>query len=146
MDEPKVVACVMFISDHQTAKVAEPSKQALHLPAPFVATQWASVLRLGSLAVALMGRNHLYPPLPKSYVQRVGVIRAVANESVRQFIHQHLIQSVFYKSDLVRRSALGVYGDRKTKAVCHCHELRALAPLVFPTCCPLFWQIRMSRL
>lgn len=128
----------MFISDYQTAKVSQPGKQTLHLPASLVATQWSSVLRLGSLTVALMWRNHLYPTLPENCVQRVRVIRSVADKSVRQFVYQHLPQSVLYESDLVRRSALGVYGDRKTRAVCHCHELRALAPLGFSNLFPPF--------
>jgi hypothetical protein len=33
------------------------------------------------------------------------------------------------KSDFMRLSTFRVNGDRKTKAVCHCHEFRTLAPL-----------------
>jgi hypothetical protein len=33
------------------------------------------------------------------------------------------------KPDFMRRSILRVDGERKTRAVCHCHELRTLAPL-----------------
>ena len=33
------------------------------------------------------------------------------------------------RRDLVRRSRGGTSGERKTKTVCHCHELRTFAPL-----------------
>jgi hypothetical protein len=34
-----------------------------------------------------------------------------------------------HKGDFMRRSTCNVNGERKTKAVCHGHDLRTLAPL-----------------
>jgi hypothetical protein len=40
----------------------------------------------------------------------------------------------------MRRSRRRVDGDRKTSRVCHCHELRTLAPLGLSDFAPLFWR------
>ena len=138
MDQSQVVFRMIFISDHQPTEIAQPGKQTLHLPASFVATQRSSILCLWFLAVASVRRNHLYAMLSKRCVQRIRVIGAVSDESVRQFVHQYVFQCGFYEFDLVRRSAFGVYGDRKTRAVCHCHELRTLAPLGLSNLSPPF--------
>ena len=48
-----------FISDYQAAKVAEVGEQALYLPTPFIASEFATILSFGLSTIAAMGRNQL---------------------------------------------------------------------------------------
>jgi len=76
-----------------------------------------------------MRRYHLYSKLQQLLAKSITVIGAVAHQSFRLLAGQTLNESLSHKSDLMRRSRLRVDGDRKTRSVCHCYELRAFAPL-----------------
>jgi len=69
-----------FVAGNQSAEPLQPSKQALHDPAAFVAAQSSAVLRLA--AVLALGRDHFDAVfLVKMPIQRVGIIRLVAGNS-----------------------------------------------------------------
>ncbi len=76
-----------------------------------------------------MRRNQLYALLSQFFIKRVRVIRFVANQPLWGIVGKTFDESLPDKSDFMRRSILRVNGERKTRAVCHCHELRTLAPL-----------------
>jgi hypothetical protein len=76
-----------------------------------------------------MRRNHLDPLLSEFFIQRVRVLSLIANQSLRSFIGKNLSESFSDQGDFMRRSRRRVDGERKTRAVCHRHELRAFAPL-----------------
>lgn len=57
MNKAEVALDAAFQSGNEAAKVVEPSEQPLHVPAPFVAAQRASVLRLSR--VVAVGRDQL---------------------------------------------------------------------------------------
>lgn len=120
---------MVLVAHSQSAKVAQPGEQPLHLPAALVSAQRAAILRLGSPPVPAMRGNHLNALLPQGFIQLVRVKGSITDYPLRQLLHGTTLKCSLYQSHLVRRSAGGVCGDRKTSAVCHCHELRALAPL-----------------
>ena len=129
MDEAQVVRIMIFISRQNTPVVLQPRKQPLDLPPPLVASQLPPVLCIRFLPVLLVRRYHLNADCLKVGIQRVGVIRLIADQSFGLLVGKALNESLSDKGDFMRRSRSRVDGERKTKAVCHCHELRTLAPL-----------------
>lgn len=120
----------MIIEPNQnTTKILQPGKQAFNFPTSFVAAQNSAVLRFLTLAIGFMRLNQLDVEFSQLFVERVGVIRLIADYSFWSLINETLANSRFDKSDFVRRSTRCVNGERKTKAICHCYELRAFAAL-----------------
>ena len=81
MYEAERVRGMVFIPDDQPTKVAQPGKEPLHLPAPFVPAQGAAILGFRFFAIAPVRSNHGDPQPSERSIKRVGVIRAVADES-----------------------------------------------------------------
>ncbi len=125
---------MIFITHHNSPEVLQPRKQSLDLPPPFVPAKFSAVLRFRSLAIGFVRRNQLNSKFFQLLVQRVGIIRFVTDHLFRSLIGEALADRSFDKFDLVWRSRSRVNGERKTKAVCHCHELRTFAPLGFSDC------------
>src|SRR5215475_8398819 len=120
---------MVLISNNQTTEVLQPGEQPFHFVTSAVSPQRTSVLCSGLFPVASMGRDHFNPGRRQLSVQRVTVIRLVSDQSFRELIDESFEESVCDKGDFMRRSRRCVYGERKTIAVCHCHELRTFAPL-----------------
>src|SRR5688572_4755938 len=114
-----------------SSKVLQPGKQTLNLPASFVSPQDSPILRGRFLAVGFVRCNHLNSLLLQTCIERVTIIRSVTNQSFGHFFDEPLIQSVFHQRHFMRRSTSNGYGERKTSAICHCHELCTFAPLGF---------------
>jgi hypothetical protein len=120
----------MKVKAHRNpTEVLEPCKQPLYLPPALVTPERSAVLRRGFLSVGFVRRNHLNTLLGQFFIQRVGVISLVANQSLRPFQDKNLSESCLDKGDFMRRSGRRVDGERKTIAVCQRHELRTFAPL-----------------
>lgn len=120
---------MILIAHHNPPKILQPCKQAFDFPAPFVPPQFSLVLRFRSFAVRLVRRNQFDVEFFQLLVQRVGIISFIADHLARSLVGESLADTSLDKSNFVRRSRFRVDGERKTKAVCHCHELRTLAPL-----------------
>ena len=132
-DEAEVVLGVAFVAGVDAAKILEPGEQALDLPAPAVAPEHAAVLGLGSLAVAAVRCDQLDPPLlPEPRVERITVISSVANKAIGCSSDKTRIEGLFDERDFMRRSTRNPGGDRKTMAVCNCHDLGPLPALGLP--------------
>ena len=131
MDKAQVVVIVIFISHQNPPEILQPRKQPFNFPAPLVAPQFSSVLRFRLLPIALVRRNHLNRERRQFLIQRIRVIGFVADQAFGLLIGEALNESFADKGDFMRRSRCRVDGDRKTSAVCHCHELRTFAPLGF---------------
>ncbi len=139
---------MVFVTNHNSTKVLQPGKQPFNLPASFISAKFSPVLCFGSLAIRLMRRNQLDTAISSQLIiKRVRIIRLIANQTLRLRVGKSLKQSFSDKSDFMRRSRIGVDGDRKTKAVCHCHELRAFAPLGFSNfAAPFFATINVPSI
>ena len=129
MDEAKVVRIMIFIAHQNPPVVLQPRKQPLYFPPPFIPPEFTPVLCRCFYPVSFMRRDHLDTYFCQFLVQRVRVIRLVANQPFGLVIDKALDESFSDKGDLMRRSRRRVDGDRKTSAVCHCQQLRTLAPL-----------------
>ena len=129
MDEAQVVEHMALVTHDQPPKVAEPGEEPLDLPTPPLLMQRAPILRLGLRAAPTMRCDHLDTQLCQGCIQRVGIVGPVADQAAGQGVYKAGVERGGDEADLVRRSRGGTSGERKTKAVCHCHELRAFAPL-----------------
>lgn len=120
---------MIIVPNQQPPEIAQPGKEALNFPSPAVTTESPPVLSRRFLAGQPMRSNQFHSPVFQAVVQRIGVISLVANQPSRFGLHKASFHSGFHKGRFVRGSARYATGDRKTRAVCHCHELRAFAPL-----------------
>ena len=118
-----------LIPHWQPSEVAQPSKQALYFPAAFVTSKLAPILRARFASIASMWRDHFNALSRQLFIERVTVIGSVSNQSLGQLRHKTGSQGGFNKGHFMRASTCDAYGDRKTSAVCHCHDLRTFAPL-----------------
>ena len=62
-------------------------------------------------------------------VETITVVGAIADQKGRLSSNMAVGESILDKGDFMRASRRRVDGDWKTSTVCHCHELRTLAPL-----------------
>src|SRR5579885_1507003 len=129
MNETQIIQGVALIADHQAPEIAQPGEETLNFPSPSVPAQRAAILRLRALPVAAMGSDHLDAQPCQRHVEWVGVVRAASDEPLRHLRYEAGIEGGGDKGNLMRRSRGGTDGERKTSAVCHCHELRTFAPL-----------------
>src|SRR5580658_8179266 len=131
MHESLKVSGTILIADHQSAKVEQPSKEALHFPASFIATQGPTVLG-ARVPVGSVGRDHFRPKLLHHLlIQTVAVVGFVPDQSFGHIGHHAFFQRGLDQLHFSRRSAFCPQGERKTMAVCNAHDLGALAALGF---------------
>jgi hypothetical protein len=138
VNEAEIILIMKVEASRNPTELLQPREQPLELPAAFVTAQHSAVLRCCFLPIRLVRRNHLETLLSQLFVERVGVISLISNQPLREFRGQTLKESICDKSDFMRRSTLRVDGAWKTSRVCHCHELRACAPLRLSHFCAPF--------
>jgi hypothetical protein len=122
-------------------KVLQPGKEAFDLPALAIAPQGSAILSDWLLAVGFMRCDQFDALFAQSLIQRITVIGSITNQSLRTLLRKTVLQCSFDQSDFMRRSTFNGYGDRKTSAICHCHELCTLAPLGFSHPAPPFFAM-----
>jgi hypothetical protein len=128
------------VANDQSAKVAEPCKGSFHFPATAVAAQRSTVLSARLAAIPAMRCNQLDPSGRQPLAQRIAVVGAVGNDTLRFLPWPSAAMSpgyvdrrerFFREPDLVGRCRVKLLSQRNTLAVDHHHPLRALAPLGF---------------
>src|ERR1035438_648935 len=122
------------MSRQDATKVLQPGEQPLDFPAPLVAAQCPTVLRDRADSFGAMWGNHCDPLLRKLGIEFIAIVRLVTDQSVRGIGDKPAFNSILDKGDFMWRSRCNVYGDRKTMAVCHSHDLRTFAPLGLSHC------------
>ena len=120
---------MIFVSHHESAKVLQPGKQSFDLPASAVATQYAPILGRWPRSILPVRGDELNALFRERRVQRIAVVGKIPDQSFGRIVGEALLDSVLSKGDFMRTSRRRVDGDRSASAVCHCHELRTLAPL-----------------
>jgi hypothetical protein len=124
-----------------------PSKQAFNTPPFRVSTQGSAVLGFGFHSIKSMRRNYFDTILLKFMIERIRVIRSITDESLGSSLKEATLESLSNKGDFMWRSRRNVYGDRNTRAVCHCHELSPLTPLGFSdTGAPFFATTKVASI
>ena len=123
----KVVA-VTFPPHQQSAEVLQPREQPLDFPPAFVTPEFSPVLAVPSGAITTMRCDQLDSVLLGESINHcVAVISLIANQSFRLVGHEAVLDRSLHQFLLMRRSARNPEGDRKTMAVCDCHELAPFA-------------------
>jgi hypothetical protein len=120
----------VFPAYGKSAAVLEPREETFYLPASAIATE--SILGM-VLSVATMGSAHLHSSLGQFPIEPVEIIGVVPDEASQGFGDDDLCQGLLDQGYLVRRSRFCTNGDRKTTAICHCHDLGPFATLGLPT-------------
>lgn len=114
-----------------SSEILQPGKQSFNLPASHVTTQWASILSSRLFAVGLVRSDQLDALLVQPLIQGIAIVGSVSDQSLGLFLRKPLVQSFFHQGYFMWRSTSNGYGERKTSAICHCHELCTFAPLGF---------------
>src|SRR5271170_6703639 len=131
-----------------TTIIMEPSKQTLDFPATTVAAQHAAILGDGFAAVPAVRRDQFHAQMfAHPLIQRIAVIGFVADQSLRCFAQESSLERGFDESGFIRRSADHVHGDRKTMAVCDCHDFAAFAAFCrADTRAPFFAELKLASM
>ncbi len=90
---------MIFITHNNSPKVLQPRKQAFNLPSPFVAAKASAVLRFRAFAVRFVRRNQFNVEFFQLFIQRVGIIRLVADYLSRSLVGESFCQSLLDKFD-----------------------------------------------
>jgi hypothetical protein len=123
----KIIA-MTFPTYDQAPEVLQPCEEPLDLPSAFVAPKFSPVLAVGSCAIATMRRDQFDSVLlGQKIIQCVAVIAPIRNQSLRLLGDKAVLEGGLDQLLLMRRSARNPQGDRKTMAVCDCHELAPFA-------------------
>ena len=124
--EAEKVVDVVFPSHDQTAKLVHPGKQPFYFPAPAITAQRATVLGLAP-ALPIRGNQFNAVLVGKLFVERVRVVRFVADEAGGELVEEASPKNLFHKLALGWRSAVDRYGERKTVTSGDSDDLRTLA-------------------
>src|ERR1700687_2044973 len=148
LNHPEEILWVVFPANDDTTKVMKPSEQALDLPTAAISTQATPVLRCGGYAHNFVRRDELHTvALLDALVQRIAVVSAVTNHSLGSFLEEALLERRFNEFCFMRRSAGHVHGERKTMAVCDCHDFAAFTTLCrADTRAPFFAPLKLASM
>ena len=117
-----------FPTCQQAPEVLQPCENPLDFPAAFVAPEFSPILAMRSCAITTVRCDQLDSVvLGKPIHHRVAVIPLIADQSFGLVGHEAVLERSLDKLLLMRRSAPNPEGDRKTMAVCVCHELAPFA-------------------
>ena len=122
MQEACEIGGVPLVPRHEAPRVLKPGEEPLHFPAPLIAAEWAPILREID-AIGPVRRDELDPTRRKGPVQAVAVIGPVADEASWIIGQKAGVQRLGDESGFVRGRRGDGNGDRKTSAVCDCHDL-----------------------
>jgi len=118
---------VTFIARDQPAEVLQPSEEALDLPATAVAAELPTILRFP--AAASVGRDQFDVALGgQARIQPIRIVRLVANQPRRRVGEELRVEGLLDEPDFGGACTCDSNGERKTTAVCDCHDLGPLAP------------------
>ncbi len=117
-----------FPTHNQTPEVLQPGEESLDFPPASVTPEFSPVLAVPSGAVTTVRRDQLDSVLlGKKSTHRIAVIPLIGNQSLRLLGHEPVLDRSLDELLLMRRSTRDPQGDRKTMAVCDCHELGPFA-------------------
>ncbi len=148
LNHPEEILWVVFPANDDATKVMKPREQTLDLPATTVTAQAATVLSCRGHAHKFVRRDELHTvTFLDALVQRIAVVSAVTNHSLGSFPEEALLERRFNEFCFMRRSAGHVHGERKTMAVCDCHDFAAFAALCrADTRAPFFAPLKLASM
>src|SRR5271167_407823 len=139
---------VVLPTNDDATVIMEPSKQTLDFPATTVAPQHAAILRCGSDSLRVVRRDHLHAEaLADLRIQWIAVVGAVTDQPLGSFDEEASLDGGFDEFGFMRRSAGHVHGERKTMAVCDCHDFAAFAAFCrADTRAPFFAELKLASI
>jgi hypothetical protein len=148
LNHPEEILWVVFPANDDAAKVVKPREQALDLPATPVATQYPTILRCFSAARGVVWSNQLHTKTFANLgVQWIAVVGAVTDQTLGSLGEEASLDGGFDESCFMRRSAGHVHGERKTMAVCDCHDFAAFAAFCrADTRAPFFAELKLASM
>ena len=140
LDKAQEVDRMIFVPSHDPTEVIEPREESLYLPSAPVSSKRAPILAVGlPVGSADVGCDELDASLlGKPPVERIAVVGLVADQPFRPLFEEGAVEGSLDEGDFVGRSAFDANGDRKTRAVCNCHDLGLLTALGRPDAEPPF--------
>jgi hypothetical protein len=126
LDEAEEVLGLALVAVHEPPASHHPGEQPLDVPAATVAPELAEILRLPPPA-RMMRRDHLDTHRRELRVERVAVVGGVADELLGELLDEARLQRFDDELLLISLTTRNPNGDRKARAVCHCHDLGRLA-------------------
>jgi hypothetical protein len=148
LNHAEEILWVVLPASDDTTIIMEPSKQTFDFPATTIAVQGAAVLGDGSAAVPSVRRDQFYLEMfAHALIQRIAVLGFIADQSLRDFAEESALERGFDECGFIRRSADHVHGDRKTMAVCDCHDFAAFAAFCrADTRAPFFAELKLASM
>src|ERR1700693_5159843 len=142
------VGFVIFPAGDQSAKVVEPSEEALDFPTMAVATQFATVLSALAAAIVLVRGNESDAIfLPEALIERIAVVGAVADHPFWFGSRETLRDGRFDEFSFIKRSAGDAAGDRKTMAVCDRHDFTSFSSASrADSSAPFFAELKLASM
>lgn len=117
---------MIFVPRHESPEIVQPREEPLDLPATAVATQLAAVLR-EIAAVRPVRRDRFGAPLRQAAIERVAIVGFVADQSRQRGFEEPLRERGLDEGNFAGASTRDINGERKTTAVCDCHDLGPFA-------------------
>src|ERR1700680_5241432 len=148
LNHPEEILWVVLPANDDATIIMEPSKQTLDFPATAVAAQRAAVLGNWSAAVPAVRRDQLHMELfAYALIQRIAIVSFIADQSLRRLAKESAHERGFDERGFIRRSAAHVHGDRKTMAVCDCHDFAAFTAFCrADTRAPFFAELKLASM
>ena len=115
-DEAHEVAGFVLVASVDSAMAQEPGDQALDVPSSLVPAQATTVLGF-AISSGVVRSNELDPALPQLRVERVTVVRLVADQEPRERFREAGVDGFDDELLLISRTTRNPCGDRKTRAV-----------------------------
>src|ERR1700730_13207267 len=148
LNHPEEILWVVFPANDDATIIMEPSEQTLDFPATAIAAQHAAVLGDRSAPIPAVRRDQLHmETFADPLIQRIAVVGFITNQSFRRFVEDSALERGFDERGFIRRSADHVHGDRKTMAVCDCHDFAAFAAFCrADTRAPFFAELKLASM
>src|SRR5258705_13594464 len=128
LEHPEEIFWVVCPANGGATKVRKPPEQGFDFSAMPVAAQNPAVLRRRCDAHEFVRCDELHAiSFLDALVQGIAVVSAVADHAFRGFGKESLVKCGFDELSFMRRSAGHVHGERKTIAVCDCHDFASFA-------------------
>lgn len=132
--------------------VLKPSEEPLDFPSSSIPPEFPTILCFRLLPVCLVRGNHIDAQSCQFIIQRITVVGLVTDNPLGKLDQKASFKRFSDQFYFMRRSAVHVEGDRKTRAVCNAHNFGSFPPFGFPHTRPPFFagendpSIKVSRM
>jgi len=129
MKQAEEVLSLVLPSGRESAPTLEPCEESLDFPPPLVAAQLSAILGTVALRAAdPLGSDEVDAALfCETAAQSTSIPRLVCNQSRRQLSYESRVESSLGEHTVESVSSINMDSERKTMAVCNCHDLGCLA-------------------